>query len=1193
MVVGGTAGRWTSRLAGTAMAGVRAAIGQARPGEVAVGPHMAELLKGKPKLALSTAGGARLESIAPIDIRPALQPWAQARHVPALFDHVPAAVRDRIVAGQAGWLAEFRRVSVVFINVPEVDDDPARSLDRAQAVMQVIQTTLDRYGGTVDNLGDDHAGLTLVAAFGLPAWAHEDDALRAVRTALAVRAALRDLGYASAIGVTTGRLFCGAIGSARRRAYSMVGDTMNRCARLMGLAENDVLCDEETRRAAARSIRFEFLRHEELKGKASTVALHRPLGEAAAALPLRTHGIVGREAERTALRARLTALQEGSAGVVIIKGDAGIGKSTLLADFRAMAAEAGLRVLSGGGDSLERASAYHAWRPIFGDVLGFPPESDEAERGDRLLQYLSKTPASLWLAPLLNPALGLHLSENEMTAEIVGQPRAEATTGILLHLLEEAAAAAPLVVVLEDAHWADSASWTLALEVHRRVPRVLLTVATRPLEEPEPDAWAALDKAAGESCIALGPLAESEVLSLVRQRLGVDALPSAVTHFIQEKAEGHPFFSEELAYALRDAGHLVIENRRAKLAPDVRDLGKLDFPSNVKGVVRERIDRLSPREQMTIKVASVNGRIFSLRTLHAIHPVPDDREHLPSCLDRLVALDLAQRLEGEGGPAFIFKHNIIQEVAYEHLIFSHRQQLHRRLAEHLEHHDSANFPILAHHWRHADAPARAIRYLDLAGSQALRRYANREAIGFLEQAIELASTGNERPSPLDAGRWHRQIGEAHHHLGQIEHSHNWLSQAVRIVGHPLPPALRMKLHALPAALFRQVWNRLRRNSAAGGAARPEALSEAVQAHNQLGEIAFFKNDLVTSVFHIIHGLNLAEALGPSPKLAEMYAAMMIVAGALPPASLGDLYLRLSDRALENTESAVTRAYVGLLVGIFSNGRGRFEEAQRRLLSAAEVFLRYGHGRRLEESYCNIFFMRLYCGEYAAAREAVDNLRRSAGRREDAQRVGWACTLGAHLMLPTEGPEATLAVLGSGDFQRWDALTRNSFHAGTAMAHYRLGALELARQHAQAALDGLSAGPPVSYTAVLDCSYVAEIFVGLLDEAQRTQQSITNLARQARRACATMRAFSRAFPIGWPRAHLWTGLHYWVRGNKSAADRHWQNALTEAGQRGLPREQALAHALRALLHGEREKAHAAELLKRIGAHSELAWKPLNR
>ena len=1194
MVLGGVRERWASRLAGPAMRDALGVIARAEPGGVVLSPTVARLLADAAKISPLSGGGARLEAVTPLALRPARPPAVQARDVAALFGHVPAAVRDRIVAGQGGWLAEFRRVSVLFINVPEVDDDPARSLDRAQTVMRAIQTVLDRYEGTVDNLGDDHAGLTLVAALGLPAWAHEDDAARAVRIALAVRTGLRGLGLASAIGVATGRLFCGAIGSKRRRAYSMVGDAMNRCARLMVLAENDVLCDQATRQAATRGIRFEFLRAEELKGKAGAVAIYRPLGEAAATLaPHR--GIVGRESERAALRERLAALHaRGEAGVVIIEGEAGIGKSTLLAEFRAMAAETGLRVLAGSGDSLERANSYHAWRGVFADVCGFPPDADEAERAELLRLFLAGHPGAERLAPLLNPALGLHLPENEITAEMTGRSRAEATTGLLLQFLAGASAAEPLVVILEDAHWADSASLALALEVQRKVPRLLLVLATRPLDAPVPEAWTALREAAGGHRIALGPLAGEEVLALIRRRLDVDALPAPVARFICEKAEGHPFFSEELAYALRDAGHLVIRDRHCALAPGTGDLRSLGFPANVQGVVSERIDRLSPRERLAIKIASVTGRSFSLRTLLAIHPVADDHAHLPACLERLVALAFTQRTETDGGPAFAFQHNIIQEVAYEQLLFAQRQELHGRLAGFIEQQDGTNYPMLAHHWRHAATPARAIHYLDLAGDEALRRYANREAIEFLAQAIQLAGSAPERPAALTFGRWHRQIGEAHHHLGRIEESRRWLAEAMGILGHPVPAPRRMKMLALPAAAARQVWHRLRgHGQAARGAASAAVLGEAIQADNQLGEIAYFTNDLPTAVFHIIHGLNLAEALGPSAKLAEMYASMMILTGALPPPALGDLYFHLTERVLAQTDRPVTRAYAEQLMGIFFNGRGSFDKARERLDPAMETFRRFGHGRRLEECFVNTFYLHFYRGEFAAARAVAAELQHSAARREDAQTLGWAATLEAHGLLPTDGPAAALGKHGAGEPPGWDMLTRTAFHAGTGVALFRLGELERAREHAQRALDRLAAGPPVSYTALLDCSHVAEVFLGLLAHARRAGWPAADLAVQARRACATLRAFSRAFPIGAPRAHLWTGLESWHRGRAAAAEASWRRGLAAAGRLAMPHDRALLHAHLALVHGESERAQAAELFTQLAAHAELARWPLVR
>jgi len=645
MVLGGTADRWTSRLGGPAMAEARHVISQAKPGEAVLAPEAARLLNSVAKTSPRAAGALQLTSVAPIAAR-AAQPPAVIDNVGRLLPHVPFPVRGRVLAGQAGWLAEFRRVTVLFIGVPEMDDATPSNLSGAHAVVCAIQGILERYEGVVDNLGDDHAGLTLVAAFGLPERSHEDDAARAVRCALLIRHELRDMGLAAWIGITTGRLFCGAIGSVGRRTYSMVGDAMNRCARLMRLAENDIFCDDPTRIAASRSIRFEYLRDATLRGKASVTAIYRPLAEHASAVP-GARGIVGRESERALIRARLSALRDrGESGVVLIEGDAGIGKSTLVADLKSAAADHGLRLFAGGGDSLERTSSYFAWAAIFRDVIDAPAEADDAALLELLAGRFTGNPEMARLAPLLNPAVGMRIPENEITSQMTAQSRAEAATAMLGQLLQGITQATPAVVVLEDAQWLDSASWALALELHRKTPRLLLVLATRPLPTPEPEPWGALQRAAGDASMQLGPMAGKDILALVQSRLGIDALPAQAGELIIEKAEGHPFFSEELGYALRDTGRLIIEGRKCELAPGVSDLRRLNFPVTVQGVVSERIDRLSPREQLAIKVASVNGRVFSLRTLLAIHPVPQDHEHLARCIDLLPAPAIA-RAPGE------------------------------------------------------------------------------------------------------------------------------------------------------------------------------------------------------------------------------------------------------------------------------------------------------------------------------------------------------------------------------------------------------------------------------------------------------------------------------------------------------------------------------------------------------------------
>jgi tetratricopeptide (TPR) repeat protein len=858
-----------------------------------------------------------------------------------------------------------------------------------------------------------------------------------------------------------------------------------------------------------------------------------------------------------------------------------------------MAAEAGVRLLAGGADSLERASSYYAWRRVFTDALGLSADGDEAERHAAFLRAIERGSEIARLAPVLNPVLELNLAENEVTSQMTSQSRAEAATALLVEILQQLAAETPLAIVIEDAHWLDSASWALALDLHRKAPGLLLVLATRPLEAPEPEPWKALRQAAAGAYIALGPLPESDVIALVCKRLNIDALPAPAAELIMEKAEGHPLFSEELGYTLRDAGHLVIRARHCELAPSAGNLRRLHFPTSVQGVVSERIDRLSARDRLAIKVASVNGRTFSLPMLCAIHPVEADRPLLAACVQRLVDFDLVTPPDAGGESVFQFKHNIIQEVAYQQLVFDQRRQLHRRLAEILEKSEPGNFPILAHHWRHAGVLEKAVPYFDLAGDEAAKRYANREVIDFFEQAIQLRKTIPGTPDATRSGHRHRQIGEAHYRLGRLEEGRRWLSDATAILGHPMPAPRRMKMLALPGAALRQMIHRLRRGStpdsppADGG-----PLLETIQIYNLLGEIAFFKNDLPTSVFCTIHGANLAESLGPSDKLTEMRGSVMIVAAAMPPLALGRYYHALTARALRSVRHPMPQAFVEELMGMYFAGLGHLDHARALLEKADATFRRFGNSRRSEECLVNLGYIHFHRGDFAQYRATCAQLLHSADSREDSQSRGWARTQRSMLLLATAGPAAAVAELDRQDFLIGDPLTRAGFDAVSAVAHFRLDGVETARAHAERALALFGSGPPVCYTMAIFISLMAEAFLGFLERAQRDGTPTRDIAAQARRSCGTMQKFARVFPVARPRAALWAGLEHWLHGRKRTAERLWQRARADAEGQGMAFELALVHAQLARIHGEPGRAQAVALFEKLGAHSELAhWFPV--
>jgi predicted ATPase/class 3 adenylate cyclase len=788
MHVGGVYGRWEFVITGPPLSQVSQAEAHAQPAEVIVSPEAWALLQrhciGQPLV----DAYVRLEAIeSKLDHAVGRSQVLPAEVESALRPYIPAAILARLAAGQSGWLAELRRVTVLFINLPDLTDNT--SLNQAQVVMQALQIALYHYEGSLNRIGVDDKGPMLLAALGLPPLAHEDDAVRGVQAALAMQTALHDLGWRCAIGITTGRAFCGSVGNAARREYTMMGDMVNLAARLMQAAgaakdqrataegkdfrdvekleglEASILCDEATYQAAQSQIAFEALPAINVKGKTDPIPIYRP--SAVSPSPTQTGTakpqtqMVGRVAERMILADALQKLQRGDSGVVIIEGEAGIGKSRLVAEALTQAQAINVPCLVGAGDPIEKSSAYHAWQPIFRELLGLADGLDSQAAYQALQARLTAlSPTLAEQAPLLSAVLTFEFPDNDLTRAWQGQARAERTRGLLAQILAKIHAAAPLLLVLEDVHWLDSASWALLADVRRAVQPLLLLLATRPPSTVRTattansfttDYQQLLDDPATQM-LTLAALPAEDILNLVCQQLGVPVLPEVVANFIQEKAEGHPFFSEELALALRDAGLIELVDGQCRLVAGVTDLHSLAFPETLQGVITSRIDRLTPSQQLALKVASVIGRVFAFRILREVHPIEADKPALPVYFETLERLDLTPLESPEPELTYIFKHIITQEVAYNLMAFSQRRQLHRAVAEWYEHAHSGElapfFPILAHHWRmvaedqRADPAivSKAIEYLHKAGEQAVHRSANVEAISHLSIAVELLAT---------------------------------------------------------------------------------------------------------------------------------------------------------------------------------------------------------------------------------------------------------------------------------------------------------------------------------------------------------------------------------------------------------------------------------------------------------------------
>jgi class 3 adenylate cyclase len=537
MHLGGHLDRWEFLISGGAFQQAFAALRQTQSGTATASLQAWKSLQQQYRATPMTGGVMMLESGPREPQGPPLNPVPVSEEMTeALRSYVPAAVIDRLATGHGGWLAELRLVTTLFVSLPELNY--ATPLDRAQAVMHYLQRELYRYEGAVNKLNVDEKGAALLAAFGLPPLAHEDDGRRGVAAALAMQRRLRELGFDVSVGVSTGRAYCGVFGGERRREYTLLGDTVNRAARLMQAAVGDILCDEGTRQAAERQFQFEPLPHVLLKGKSAPLAVFRPV--AAEARTAAAQGaLVGREAELSMLMEALqTAVAAGTSRTVLIEGEAGVGKSRLLAEWLARAELQQAACLLGHADALETTTLYFAWRPVFERLLGVDVGMSAADASRRLAARLAELPEFADWAPLLRAVLPADLPDNDLTSHMTGRVRGENTRRLLAALLEQEARRRPEVIVLDDVHWLDSASWELAEFVSHVSAPVLLVLGSRPLSDPLSPPLAKILAAPHASRIALGPLSPEESVQLACRRLGVESLPPRVVDLKLQRPEG-------------------------------------------------------------------------------------------------------------------------------------------------------------------------------------------------------------------------------------------------------------------------------------------------------------------------------------------------------------------------------------------------------------------------------------------------------------------------------------------------------------------------------------------------------------------------------------------------------------------------------------------------------------------------------
>ena len=716
-----------------------------------------------------------------------------------LRGYVPHQLAEKILAAKGRVEGERRQVTILFADVSgstamAEDMDPEDVAAVMDGALEGLIEPVYRYEGTLARLMGD----AVLAFFGAPV-AHEDDAERAVRAALDMQAAAaayarqlkeeRGLDFAVRVGINTGTVVAGEIGSDLRVEYTAIGDAVNLAQRVENAAQpGTVLISADTHHLVQPLFDVRPLGPIQVRGRGEPVRVYQVLRPRSGRVSVRgleglDSPLVGRDEERAALQACLERLLAGKGSVVFIVGEAGIGKSRLVAEVRRQAGVGAQGLASpqwfeGRCLSYRQSLSYGPFLEIVRDWAGIAPGDTEAQSLARLRQRLDGLAGqeAVDLLPYLASLLRLPLPEElaGRVRHLDGEMLRRRLYMALLDLLQFLARQRPLVVVLEDLHWADDVSLDLLCHLIPIVAAVplLLCLMHRPLaDDAHRRPWQVAQERVPERCtrIRLRRLSDQDSRQLVSNLLDVRELPPPVVKTILTKAEGNPFFVEEIIRSLIDNGAVVRDDGGWRATPLVECI---TVPDTLQGVIMARLDRLHDETRRLLQKAAVIGRIFSYPVLACVlRRAAAPEVHAPSedlLREHLLTLQAAGLIRRRSEEEYIFKHALTQEVAYRSLLRARRRELHGLVGDCLEQHLAGSLPehysLLAQHYSLSERREKALRYLLLAGDQARRTYANEEAQISYSKALELLE---DQSDPRAATAW-MSLGEVHELQGHYQ-----------------------------------------------------------------------------------------------------------------------------------------------------------------------------------------------------------------------------------------------------------------------------------------------------------------------------------------------------------------------------------------------------------------------------------------
>jgi len=1101
--------------------------------------------------------------------------------------YIPAVVVESILGDQEWLRGERREVTVLFADAVNFTH-LAASLD-AESIFDLINDLLSRLVECVyryDGLVDKFTGDGLMAVFGAPI-AHENDPELAIRAALDMQKAAAgfepiaraQLGapLQMRIGIHSGPVVAGIIGTPEQVAYTVIGETVNLASRLEALAQpGHILVSSRVYHQTRALFNFQALGMTQVKGITQPVAIYEAIGDRSEPLPVRgVAGVVniflGRDAELEQLRALWAAFLDDRHGrLAVVQGEAGMGKSRLVSealsvrqDLLTAAEPCQVAVWQGSGPPYAQGLGYGIFRSLLQNAQRtYPPDE------------VWDAQVSPTLRPFLRQMLELPLTpEEQATLRYLEPERIKQLTILALRewILGETRQR-PIVLVLEDFHWADDLSRDVLQALVNLIHEapVLLCVITRPQPEAPLDlAVSPVEKPLAvppHLSLELKPLSPQHSRALLAHLVNLARLPEPLIDTILTHAEGNPFYIEEFVRMLVEKEMLTLEDGQWQVASAVI-LQTLEIPTTLRGLMMARVDRLPENLQDVLRSAAVIGLQFSSRLLEEVERGLHGAVSVLPLLERLADLGLLEQRPQAGeqiDTTYAFRHILTQETVYRSLLRSQRPGLHRTVAECVESLYAADLTsqaeVLALHYDRARVRDKAMHYMLLAGDRARERFSTREAIEYYSRALQLS----QHLSGCEAERWQAAVGlgEVEQHIGEYEE------------------ATACYLAAL------EEWD------GAAPEARAQTMLKLGQAWNKRGDLQEADGWLHQGLTQLSHARPLDVPSFPELR-AQIYSELGVLSRRRGDLTAAQEWL---ERGLalvsDTTHYDVLSSILNRLGGVHYN-RSEWDEAAKCVERAMELRQRMGDVVGSARSLNNLAILKCTSGDWDGA---LADFERAAELHE---RIG-----------EVEGLSLSYSNLGvlyteQGEWSKAEKNLRRSFAIAQRIAHpyelaqayTNLGRLYLLQARWEECAQHLNAAIPLYAEAgahanlnLSDAYYfqgILSLEQGQTDAAQQWAERCDGLLREATDT-------DEGESVEWGRYERLVGRIAYVRGDLAVARRHLERSAAifhasgsqiEAG-RAAYRSALLSLDLGQPARAREELVTARRVFERLGAAVDL-------